>query len=172
MRSSVIYKFSCGGCDAFYLGCTRQRFKACIHQHLDALEKSDLALTNPSHSEPRNHTKKFKHNISVKNLPHCQHRLPFRFKHSRNNAYTQRKAHFKHPSASNRAAHYHVMKKKFGLSHKPPRCCYQSLLRLHAIFFFGFVTQPGYICRRNIIATSFSCQLSTWQHLLKKEKYK
>ena len=66
VRSSVIYKFSCGDCNASYLGCTRQRFKTRIHQHLGTSERSGLALTNPSHSEPRNHAKQFKHNISAK----------------------------------------------------------------------------------------------------------
>ena len=50
------------------LGCTRQRFKTRIHQHLGTSERSGLALTNPSHSEPRNHAKQFKHNISANNF--------------------------------------------------------------------------------------------------------
>ena len=68
VRSSVIYKFSCGDCNAFYLGCTRQRFKTRFHQHLGTSERSGLALTNPSHSEPRNHAKQFKHYISANNF--------------------------------------------------------------------------------------------------------
>ena len=67
VRSSVIYKFSCGDCNVSYLGCTRQRFKT-IHQHLGTSERSGLALTNPSHSEPRNHAKQFEHNISANNF--------------------------------------------------------------------------------------------------------
>ena len=59
--SSIVYKFTCGDCNAYYRGCTQQRFKTRIHQHLGASERSGLALINQSHSEPRNHAKKFKH---------------------------------------------------------------------------------------------------------------
>ena len=68
VRSSVIYKFTCEDCNAFYLGCTRQRLKTRIHRHLSTSERSGLALTNSSHSQPRNHSKQFKHNISANNF--------------------------------------------------------------------------------------------------------
>ena len=49
-------------------GCTQQRFKSRIHQHLGASERSGLTLPNLSHSKPRNHIRKFKHNLSANNF--------------------------------------------------------------------------------------------------------
>lgn len=61
VRPSVIYKFTCGDCHSSYLACTQPR----IHQHLGTPERLGLTLTNPSHFEPRNHKKKFKHDLSA-----------------------------------------------------------------------------------------------------------
>ena len=55
LRSGVVYKFSCGGCDATYIGCTRQRFKARVCQHLGISDRTHSFLLRPVHSEPRNH---------------------------------------------------------------------------------------------------------------------
>ena len=56
LRSGVVYKFSCGGCDATYIGCTRQRFKARVCQHLGISDRTHNFLMRPVHSEPRNHS--------------------------------------------------------------------------------------------------------------------
>ena len=55
-RFAVWYKFSCSGCDATYIGCTRQRFKARVCQHLGISDRTHNFLMRPVHSEPRNHS--------------------------------------------------------------------------------------------------------------------
>ena len=56
LRSGLVYKYSCGGCNATYIGCTRQRFGARVHQHLGRSDRTGNHLATPSHSEPRNHS--------------------------------------------------------------------------------------------------------------------
>ena len=36
LRSRVIYKFSCAGCSACYIGETNRHFATCIHEHLSS----------------------------------------------------------------------------------------------------------------------------------------
>ena len=86
---------------------------------LSTSERSGPALTNPSHSEPKNLANKFKHNISANNF-RIVSTTSLRPKHPGNNAYTQRKAYFKYPLANNRAVHYYVVKIRSRLSQKPP----------------------------------------------------
>ena len=56
LMSGVVYKFSCGGCNASYIGCTRQRFKARVCQHIGRSDRTNAILSSPSYSEPRNHS--------------------------------------------------------------------------------------------------------------------
>ena len=55
LRSGVVYKFSCGGCHATYIGCTRRRLNGRVCQHLGISDRTHSFLLRPVHSEPRNH---------------------------------------------------------------------------------------------------------------------
>ena len=185
VRSSVIYKFSCGDCNASYLGCTWKRCKTRIHQHLGTSERSGLALTNPSHSESRNYAKKFTHNISANNFRIVSTASPTDL-NILETMHIHKKNFFKYPSTSNRAVHYHVWERERRRHFYPHSarshphvvtshsCAYmRNFLSVSSSKVQNFVlAHPGCICRRNSLAISFFCLLSTWQHSSKKEEDK
>ena len=68
LMSGVVYKFSCGGCNASYIGCTRQRFGARVSQHLGRSDRTGTTLSAPPFSEPRNHSASCHRPISPSNF--------------------------------------------------------------------------------------------------------
>jgi hypothetical protein len=63
--SNVIYKFSCRGCNATYLGSTRQKSKVRFHQHLGTSHRTNRPLQTLMYSLPRLHSEKYNHPISL-----------------------------------------------------------------------------------------------------------
>ena len=54
LLSGLVYKYHCESCNASYVGCTRQRFRARICQHLGISDRTYKPLSSPTFSEPRN----------------------------------------------------------------------------------------------------------------------
>lgn len=59
--SSVIYKFQCRGCNASYVGSTRQKFKSRIDQHLGISSRTGRHLGSAMNSAPRSHAEDHNH---------------------------------------------------------------------------------------------------------------
>ena len=55
MRSSLIYKFSCCGCNATYLGATKRHLKTRISEHLGVNHITNANISNPNISAIREH---------------------------------------------------------------------------------------------------------------------
>ena len=56
MRSSLIYKFSCCGCNATYLGATTRHLKTRISEHLGVSHRTNAIISNPNFSAIREHS--------------------------------------------------------------------------------------------------------------------
>ena len=67
VRSNVIYKFTCG-CNATYIGCTRQSFKVRICQDLGKSARTGRQLATVMHSVPRTHSENCNNDIASNNF--------------------------------------------------------------------------------------------------------
>ena len=52
---SIIYKFSCGTCQGFFIGSTTKQSRICFYQHLGISPQIIRPVSCPTHSSPRNH---------------------------------------------------------------------------------------------------------------------
>ena len=63
LRSNLVYKFSCGQCDATYYGETTRHLKTRIAEHKGLSPRTNLPLCNPNHSSIRDHALETNHGI-------------------------------------------------------------------------------------------------------------
>ena len=61
--NKFIYKYTCGSCNASYIGKSYRHFKARVYEHLGKSYHTDSWLGCPVHSEIRNHCHKEDHAI-------------------------------------------------------------------------------------------------------------
>ena len=61
--NKFIYKYTCGSCNASYIGKSYRHFKARVYEHLGKSYHTDSWLGCPAHSEIRNHCHKEDHAI-------------------------------------------------------------------------------------------------------------
>ena len=63
LRSNLVYKYSCGQCNATYYGETTRHLKTRIAEHKGLSSRTGLPLSNPSHSSIRDHALETGHDI-------------------------------------------------------------------------------------------------------------
>ena len=68
LRSCAIYKFSCSGCNATYIGSTKRRTFERFCEHLGLSNRTKKPLTSPPFSYIRNHSIDCNHPISLNNF--------------------------------------------------------------------------------------------------------
>ena len=69
MTSGVVYSFNCPRCSlGKYVGCTRRLLKVRIDSHCGVSYRTGSKLSNPEHSNIRDHAKKCKHNIKYEDF--------------------------------------------------------------------------------------------------------
>ena len=69
MRSSVIYKFTCPGCDSgSYIGSTNRLLKVRIDSHRGVSHKTGITLGRKEFSSPRDHCRSCKQTVQYKDF--------------------------------------------------------------------------------------------------------
>ena len=63
--TDFIYKYTCGGCNAFYIGQSARQFKVRVSEHLGVSYRTGKKLDRPQHSEIRDHCDKYHHTIDA-----------------------------------------------------------------------------------------------------------
>ena len=66
--SSVVYKYLCNGCSVIYVGATTRQLSVCIDEHIGISPHAHFPITNPNHSNIREHSLKHNHHIDPKNF--------------------------------------------------------------------------------------------------------
>ena len=77
LRSNLVYKYSCGQCNATYYGETTRHLKTRISEHKGLSPRTGLPLCNPSHSSIRDHALELNHDIDDKNFHIVFNSSPF-----------------------------------------------------------------------------------------------
>ena len=68
LRSGVVYKFSCGGCAATYIGSTVRQLSTPVAEHRGVSPRTNIPLTNPLSSSIRDHSISHKHNLNLEHF--------------------------------------------------------------------------------------------------------
>ena len=68
VRSSLVYKYTCGGCNATYIGKTSRHLSTRISEHLGQSYRTGINLSNPPFSAIREHTSNSTCNIERENF--------------------------------------------------------------------------------------------------------
>ena len=61
LRPSVVYKFTCAGCNSCYVGQTRLQLQLRVHKHRGTSFRTNLPSSAPEHSSIREHTQTYNH---------------------------------------------------------------------------------------------------------------
>ena len=64
IMSSVVYKFNCPNCQVGYFGSTFRALKVRIDEHIGQSSRTGRPISNPSHSEIRDHSEICKFNLN------------------------------------------------------------------------------------------------------------
>ena len=64
LRSSVIYQYSCGSCNASYIGQTKRHLAARIAEHQGVSVRTNKPVSKPSFFSVRDHSRQNRHNIN------------------------------------------------------------------------------------------------------------
>ena len=67
-QSNLVYKYTCDGCKAFYIGKTESQFTCRISQHLGISARTGKEQTVKVHSDIRTHSLKCKTHIKTENF--------------------------------------------------------------------------------------------------------
>ena len=68
MRSSVIYKFCCGSCNATYIGKTKRQLKIRINEHIGKSSRTGNLLKRPPFSAIREHSELCGYNVCAEDF--------------------------------------------------------------------------------------------------------
>ena len=69
LRSMIVYKYECGGCNATYIGKTSRNLFMRIHEHRGySFRSQNFKLTSPMNSPIRDHCEKTNHNFCINNF--------------------------------------------------------------------------------------------------------
>ena len=68
MRANIIYKYSCDSCQGTYIGSSIKQAKVRFHQHFGLSHRTSYPLTNPVHSNIRNHCLESDHQMKFSNF--------------------------------------------------------------------------------------------------------
>ena len=66
--SGIVYKYSCGDCDATYVGKSQRHLKTRISEHKGVSVRTEQPLTKPAFSSIRDHAWKADHKITEDNF--------------------------------------------------------------------------------------------------------